>query len=212
MKKIIASAFLLIFGLNLAYSQDAKKILDEVAEKSKTYKTLQGTFQYKLENKSANLYENSEGIFKIKKTKYFVDVLGAKTYYDGKLLYSFIEDVNEVTIQSPEEDSEDFLNASNLFTIYQRGYTYKYVGKIVENGESIHIIDLFPKSDETPYKKLIVKISCKTNILSSIKSIGKSGDNVEISILSMKENTPIPDSAFSFNESEYPDVEIIDMR
>ncbi len=212
MKKIIVASFLITLGFSFAFAQDAKNILDEVAEKSKTYTTLQGTFQYKLENKSANVYENSEGIFKIKGNKYFVDILGAKTYYDGKLLYSYIEDVAEVTIQSPEEDSEDFLNPSNLFTIYKRGYTYKYVGKIVEAGKSVHIIDLLPKAVDTPYKKLIVKINCKTNTLSSIKSIGKSGDNVEISILSTKENVPILDSAFTFNEAKHPDVEVVDMR
>lgn len=212
MKKVIAGIFLIVLSISFAFSQDAKSILDELAKKSKTYKTLQGTFQYKLENKSANLYENSEGVFKIKGDKYFIDILGAKTYYDGKLLYSFIEDVNEVTIQNPEENNKDFLNASNLFTIYQEGYTYKYVGKIVEGGKSIHVIDLFPKSSDTQHKKLIVKIDCKTNNLSSIKSIGKSGDNVEINILSTKEDIAIPDDTFTFNKSDYPDVEVIDMR
>ncbi len=212
MKKVATSLLVIILSFSFVFSQDAKSILTKLAEKGKVYKTLKGTFQYKLENKSANLYENSEGIFMIKGDKYFVDILGAKTYYDGKNLYSFIEDINEVTIQTPEEDSKDFLKPSNIFTIYQKGYTYKYVGKIVENGKSIHIIDLLPQSEDTPYKKLIVKINCKTNDLASIKSIGKSGDNVEINILSTKENTPVSDNAFTFNKSDHPDVEIIDMR
>lgn len=212
MAKFISTLILFIGGFGALSAQDAKAILDKLAETSKAYTTIQGKFQYKLENKSANLYENSEGKFIIKGNKYFIDILGAETYYDGENLYSFIKDVDEVTIQSPEENDEDFLKPSNLFYIYKKGYDYKYVGKIIEEGKSIHVIDLLPKTDDSNYKKLIVKIESKTNRLVSMKSIGKSGDNVEINILNMKENLPVADSKFVFNKTAHPKVEIIDMR
>lgn len=212
MKKIIGSLFILISMMGTLVAQDAKDILDKLASHSKSCKTMQGKFEYTLENKAANVYENSIGNFLIKGDKYFVDILGTETYYDGKLLYSFIKDVEEVSIQEPEGNDEDFLKPSNLFTIYQKGYTYKYVGKIIEEGRNIHVIDLLPKEDNKNYKKLVVKIYTKTNELFSMKSVGKSGDDVEIRITSMKENVPADDSRFTFDESAHPNVEIIDMR
>lgn len=212
MKKITSILFLFIFTLGTLMAQDAKTILDKLANQSKTYKTMQGDFEYKLENKAANVYENSKGHFVIKGDKYFIEVLGTETYFDGKNLYSYIKDVNEVSIQKPETNDEDFLKPSNLFTIYQKGYDYKYVGKIIEEGKNIHIIDLLPKKENQNYKKLILKIDTKTNNLYSIKSIGKSGDNVEINITSFLYNINVTDSKFSFKESDHPEVEIIDMR
>lgn len=212
MKKIISSIFFIVFALSALVAQDAKAILDKLAKQSKACQTMQGDFEYKLENKSANVYENSKGAFIIKGDKYFVDVLGTETYYDGDNLYSFIKDVNEVSIQKPDTDDEDFLKPSNLFTIYQKGYEYKYVGKIIEQGKSIHVIDLFPKKGNNTYKKLIVKIDTKTNNLVSLKSIGKSGDDVEISITSMQKNAAVADGKFTFKKAAHPNVEIIDMR
>ncbi len=211
MKKVSLS-LLFIALFFTAFSQDAKTILDKLAEKSKSSKTMKGTFEYNLENKTANIHENSKGSFLIKGDKYFVDVLGAETYYDGDNLYSYIKEVNEVTIQKPEADSEDFLKPSNLFTIYQTGYDCKYVGKIIENGKSIHVIDLLPKDDDKNYKKLIVKVDKKTNQLVSMKSIGESGDDVEIKVISMQENVPADDNKFTFNKAAHPDVEVVDMR
>ncbi len=212
MKKKITLSFLLVSLFFSAFSQDAKSILDKLATKSKAYKTIKGTFEYKLENKTANVFENSKGSFLIKGDKYLVDVLGAETYYDGRNLYSYIKEVNEVTIQKPDAEDEDFLKPSNLFTIYEKGYDYKYVGKIVENGKNIHVIDLFPKKDNTNYKKLVMKVDVKENQLVSMKSVGKSGDDVEIKITSMKENTPVNDAQFTFNKAAHPDVEVVDMR
>lgn len=212
MKKVITSIFLITLALGSLMAQDAKEILDQLAKQSKDAKTMQGNFEYKLQNKSANVYETSKGTFVIKGDKYLVNVLGVSTYYDGKNLYSFIEDVNEVTIQKPDDSDEDFMKPSNLFTIYQKGYEHKYVGKIIEEGKNIHIIDLLPKQDKSNYKKLIVKVDTKTNNLISMKSIGKSGDDVEINITSLKKNLPVADSKFTFDETLHPDIEVIDMR
>lgn len=212
MKKNIGFLFFFILTVSTIVAQDAQKILDKLAAHSKSCETMQGNFEYTLENKAANVYENSNGSFLIKGDKYFVNVLGVETYYDGKSLYSFIKDVNEVSIQEPEQNDEDFLKPSNLFTIYQKGYSYKYVGKIIEDGKNMHVIDLLPKNDSQNYKKLIVKIDTKTNNLISMKSIGKSGDDVEVRITKMKKNITVPDSKFTFNKALHTDVEVIDMR
>ncbi|PVX52529.1 outer membrane lipoprotein-sorting protein [Balneicella halophila] len=212
MKKIISITVLVFVALSSVLAQDAKSILDKLAAQSKACKTMQGEFEYKLENKSSNIYETSKGKYIIKGDKYFIDVMGAETYFDGQYLYSFIKDVDEVSIQNPESDDEDFLKPSNLFTIYQKGYEHEYVGKIIENGKSIHVIDLLPKKENQNFKKIIAKIDVKTNNLVSMESIGKSGDDVEIKILTLKKDLPVSDSKFVFDETAHPDVEVIDMR
>lgn len=212
MKKTATILVSIILSVSFIYGQNAKSILDKLATYSKKCKTLQGSFEYKLENKSASIYETSEGEFLIKGDKYFINILGAETYYDGKNLYSYIKDIQEVTIQKPDMNDEGFLKPSNLFTIYQKGYDYKYVGKEIEQGKNLYIIDLFPKKKDTNYKKLILKIEVKTNKLVAMKSIGKQGDDVEIKILEMKENLPLADSKFTFDTTKNPEVEVIDMR
>ncbi len=212
MKRIFVICMLLLTGFSATFAQDAKAILDKLATDSKNYKTIQGNFEYKLENKEANIFENSKGTFLIKGDKYFLSILGTETYFDGTNSYSYMKEVNEVTIQKPEKDSDDFLKPSNLFTIYQKGYTSHYVGKVLENGKNIHLIDLLPNNENVNYKKLVIKIEVKTNKLVAIQSIGKHGDNVTVYITKMQTNKQIPNSKFIFDKAKYPDVEIIDMR
>ena len=43
---------------------------------------------------------------------------------NGETLWYFMKDVPEVQIM--ESDSEDEMNPSKIFTIYERGYKYQY--------------------------------------------------------------------------------------
>ncbi len=212
MKKNLLLFTLAMLGFATLSAQDAKSILDKLASKNKSYKTLQGIFEYKLENKEANIYENSKGTFFIKGDKYFVEILGTQTFFDGKNAYSYLKEVDELTIQKPEKDDDNFLKPSNLFTIYQKGFKTVYVGKVLEGKIQLHLIDLLPIKEKENYKKLTLKIKAKTNELYSIQSVGKYGDNVTIKMTEIKANKPVANSKFTFNKTKHPDTEIIDMR
>ena len=61
---------------------------------------------------------------------------------NGETLWYFMKDVPEVQIM--ESDSEDEMNPSKIFTIYERGYKYQYWRKQI-NGKKIECINLYPK-------------------------------------------------------------------
>ena len=46
---------------------------------------------------------------------------------NGETLWYFMKDVPEVQVM--ESDSEDEMNPSKIFTIYERGYKYQYTGE-----------------------------------------------------------------------------------
>ena len=63
-----------------------------------------------------------------------------------------MKDVPEVQIM--ESDSEDEMNPSKIFTIYERGYKYQYAGKNTINGKKIECINLYPKKSGAISKEL----------------------------------------------------------
>ena len=53
-------------------------------------------------------------------------------YFDGKTMWTYAEDIQEVTITEPDMDDEDFLsNPAKILTWYNRDFKYRYVQKII---------------------------------------------------------------------------------
>src|SRR5215813_7651782 len=62
---------------------DAKKILDGVSEKFKSYKAVQANFTYKVENSDGKTISSKKGTVFMKGKKYRVSFVGQEIYCDG---------------------------------------------------------------------------------------------------------------------------------
>ena len=66
----------------------AKKVLDDVSAKFKTYKTVQATFVYKVEDGNGKVMSTKTGTIWMKGTKYKVVFGGQEIYSDGKTVWN----------------------------------------------------------------------------------------------------------------------------
>ena len=89
MKKITTSLFLLTIALSTAFAQTgvndpaAKKILDAVSTKFKTFKTVQAKFALSIENAAGKSLGNKNGSVYMKGSKYRISVTGQEIFCDG---------------------------------------------------------------------------------------------------------------------------------
>ncbi len=215
MKKIILlTIFLLGYTVIIAQQDiEAKKILDQLSEKTKSHKIINTDFKVSYKNIKDNIQNSSEGTITVKGDKYRMKFMDSELFYDGKTLWSYLPDVNEVNITEPEPDDEDiFNNPRRLFTIYENDYKYQLIDNISENGKDYALIDLFPIDLEEEYSRIRLQININEYFLSSATIFGKDGSHYTITIHNYKTNSNLDDSYFIFDENKYPDVEIIDMR
>jgi outer membrane lipoprotein-sorting protein len=120
MKQIFT--FLLSFGISaisLAQtgSKDAKKVLDGVSEKFKTFKTVNASFSYKVENAAGKNLSTKKGTVWMKGTKYRVSFSGQEIFCDGKTVWNYDKAANEVTVSNLDA-SGSTLSPQKLFTIF----------------------------------------------------------------------------------------------
>jgi outer membrane lipoprotein-sorting protein len=116
--------------------------------------------------------------------------------------------MNEVQIM--EHDPEDQMMSPNkLFTIYEEGYKYTYVGAEAEKGKRLQIIDLFPK-ESGAFMKVTLAVDAAKNQLHKITMHDKNGGTYAYLVTNFKSNTAI--APFIFNTVDYPGVEAIDLR
>jgi len=212
MKKLLL-LIVLIPAFAVAQSPEkAKEILDQVTEKTKTYTTIKADFSFSMENLQEDINEVYEGTIDIKGNKYKANLMDVNTYFDGKTQWTHMIDAEEVNIDEPDPDDEETLNPASIFTIYQSGFKYAFLGEKEKDDIKIYAIDLFPINRDKPYSRIKLEIRKDNLQLYKIKQVGKDGNSYTILVKNMVTNTPMDDSTFVYNKDENPNVDIIDMR
>jgi outer membrane lipoprotein-sorting protein len=211
---------LLILSLLISfsgYSQDAtadkaKAILDKVSAKTKTFTTIRSVFSFEMENQQEKINEKSVGKIWIKGEKYKLELMGVTTFCDGKLIWSYMKEDKEVNISEVDLTDDKTLNPAKVFTMYQKGFKYKFVKEVFEDTRALYVIDLIPTNFDGEFSKIRLQIDKSENTIYSMKRYGNDGNIYTIKIKNMEPNTPLDDAMFKFDKTKYPGVEVIDTR
>ena len=212
MNRILSVFISIIITTFNSFGQDevAKQILDKLSEKSKSYTDIYTKFNFNFSNSSQEIDENSEGEIWIKEDMYKLDMSSDLSIINnGETLWYFMKDVPEVQIM--ENDPDDEMNPSNIFTIYEKGYKYEYKGASSEGNKRVHSINLYPEKSGTIIK-FTLNIDADKIELTSIKLYDRDGGITTYTINKFVTNSGIPESTFIFKKKNHPGVEVIDLR
>jgi outer membrane lipoprotein carrier protein len=209
LSKLVVAAFIL-FQTHFLIAQDAKakKILDELSIKTKSYTSIKTEFSFIVEKKDKSK-DTQNGKIQTKGSKYKLEIPGHIIYCDGKTVWDFITDANEVQVKNMETEGNDAINPSTIFTIYEKGFKYKLDAEDANN----QTISLFPENPEKRKfhtAKLYIDRSKKQ--ITSVKMLMKDGSAQTYTLKNFETNTNIPDTDFSFNAKAHPGVSVEDLR
>ena len=211
MKYILTFMVLALCG-SLAIAQTdakAKAILDRTVEHIKSYPAVEIVFDLSMINKAEDINETHHGKAYMKDKMYRIDVMDVVNYFDGEVIYTYMPDQEEVNIKNPEENEDEMLNPSILFDIHNQ----KFTQKLVENKDGKAYIELTPKQTHKQISKFGVWIDTKTNMVEKVTSFGKDGNDVVITIKSLKKPEKELDvTFFRFDKDAHPEVDVIDLR
>jgi outer membrane lipoprotein-sorting protein len=210
----ITAILLITFFTQAQQDPKAKSILDEVSTKTRTFKTISADFTFSMENKEMSINEKNDGSIKLKGQKYFVDLPGAgvKVYSDGKTNWNYMKQGNQVTISTIDDTSGELMDPTSLFSIYEKGFTSKFIAEKNSGGKLVYQIELFPDKKEYDVSKISIEINKSTMMIQSAQLFGTDGNFYGIIVKKMETNKDFPDSDFVFDSKKFPDVEIIDLR
>ena len=211
MKYILTFMVLALCG-SLAIAQTdakAKAILDRTVEHIKSYPAVEIVFDLSMINKAEDINETHHGKAYMKDKMYRIDVMDVVNYFDGEVIYTYMPDQEEVNIKNPEENEDEMLNPSILFDIHNQ----KFTQKLVEKKDGKAYIELTPKQTQKQISKIGVWIDTKTNMVEKVTSFGKDGNDVVITIKSLKKPEKELDvTFFRFDKDAHPEVDVIDLR
>ncbi len=191
----------------------AKAIIHDFSTMAKEYKTIQTDFVFSMIDTRENTHEDYEGTISVKEEKFRINMLDTETYFNGKTIWNFLVEVQEVNITEPDEEDEFFLAAPyKIFSPDENEFKFKFIGETYIDNVPVYEIDLFPRNLDQEYARIRLQIN-KTNMtLCSVKYFRKDGIHYNIKLSNLKTNLNLPDSYFIFNVEDHPDVEVIDLR
>ncbi len=189
---------------------EAKKILDAVSTRFKSYKSVQAKFTLNIENASGKSMGTKSGDVTLSGLRYRISSPGQEILSDGVTVWSYEKASNEVTI-SKIDPSANAITPQKLFTnFYDKDFLYKLNGTVKLAGKSMQEIELTPVDKSKPFHKVLLYVS--QSVIYSTKVFEKNGNRFTYGISQMKTGASVPDQTFVFNPKSYPGVEVVDLR
>jgi outer membrane lipoprotein carrier protein len=192
----------------------AKKVLDAVSAKFKTFKAVQAAFTLRNEDSKGALLGTKKGTVSMKGSRYRISVAGTgqEIFCDGSNIWTYDKSANEVTITKPDP-SANTITMQKLFTnFYDKDFLYKLNGDKTADKKVLQEIEMTPVDKTKPSHKVYLLVDKKSNTLYSTRVLDKSGNVVVYTVNNMNGSANLPDNLFVFDKSKYPGVEVVDLR
>ncbi|WP_455643907.1 LolA family protein [Parabacteroides sp.] len=212
--RISVAVFLCIwaaFGMRVL-AQNAISILDKAASAYEDSNGLTAYFTMQTRSDVQKVSESFDGTVDIKGDKFVLKTPDMITWFDGTTQWSFLERNEEVNISNPTGEELQATNPALLLRSYKKGFTAKYKGEsTAPNGKAAYDIELTPKK-KSDIVRVELQIEKFSGLPASIAVFSKNGISNTIRIGKMETGVNQPDRFFVFNEKDYPDAEIVDLR
>jgi outer membrane lipoprotein carrier protein len=211
--KIPALFFLALFSLTLSFAQDKKAqgILDAMSAKYKALNTFNANFTYGIENNAGKMTQIYAGNVLVKGNKFRLKTAGQEIFNNGKDLYTFVKETNEVNISEFNANDDNDFSPIKIYSIYKKGYKYVFKEEKTEAGQSYEVVELSP-TGKSNVSRIQIAVNKRDKSIKNWKVWDKSGKKTIFKIERFVPNAPATDANFNFDKNKYPGVEIVDLR
>jgi len=216
MKQLFLISIFSVFVLTGYSQQDAKakEILEKVTKATQSLASLDAKFSYEMENKAENVKDKSIGSIVLKGKKYKLNIpqLGTQITCDGKTIWTYMTNSNEVTIADLDESTDELMDPAKIFTIYEKGFNYKFISESVDGTVPVYNIELTPQKPSGDIQKIKLMIDKQKMLIHGAVMTGKDGNTINVIVMQLKTDGVFADSDFVFDSKKYKGIEVVDMR
>jgi outer membrane lipoprotein-sorting protein len=205
-----------LFAFALAFSQSdpqAKKLLDEVSNQTKSYTSIKLSFTYSIENKQQNLPTKKEkGTLILSGSKYNISLMGINQICDGVNIWRIMPEDEVIETSKVGDDDEGTTNPAELLTMYEKGFRYQMIGKGTFETKAVTQIKLIPVDPKkASFSHIEVGVDEAKKQIVYVREFGKNGTTTTYSINTFESNLTLGPKTFKVNPADYPGYEIVDV-
>ncbi|HEX8356838.1 MAG TPA: outer membrane lipoprotein carrier protein LolA [Segetibacter sp.] len=199
---------LLVFTVqaNAQNDANAKKVLDEVSSRLKTYKGVAANFSLLSKSRTGKVNNNVAGKILIKGNKYYIKQGATEIFSDGIKTWNYNGE-GEVTVTAADADEQTLTPQRLLTNFYDKDFSYKLVSSTGATNE----IQMIPTDKRKNFKQVNVFVDKAKMMITKARVVDKSSNTIQFSLSNINTNTTIADKTFVFNPKNYKQaIEVIE--
>ena len=206
-KNIIACLFLLFATQVVSAQNNAETLIRVLVGQLKSHKNVEMTFNYQISPDGKNLGESQQGHSWLQGEAYKVEMAEQQTISDGKTIWSYLVDEEEVMVSNANEGTDN--TPLKILTSLDESYVATLTNIDSQGNATIELAN--PKGQ---YKRVTLKINTKKSRpnIDSADIYIEDGSKVVVTIKEMKFDQELDDKFFTFDAKKHPKVDVIDMR
>lgn len=187
---IVAVAFL-AGSVKAQNDPNAKKILDAVSAKLKTYKGITANFNLVSKGRTGKVNNNVNGKISIKGNKYYIKQGTTEIFSDGNKTWNYNGN-DEVTVTSVDADAQTLTPQKLLTNFYDKDFTYK----LISSAGNYNEIQMVPNDKRKNFQKVNVFVDKSKMMITKAKVLDKSSNTIEFNLTGISTNANIADNTF----------------
>ncbi|MGW8121193.1 LolA family protein [Roseivirga echinicomitans] len=204
MRRILGFLIVMVVSsmLTVVQAQDPKVVLDKM---SATYKAMPGfeiEFVQKVMNE-AEVLDRFSGTAAVSKEKFMIKFRDQHIYCNGPVLWTYLVEAQELTITNFEPE-ETFINPTNIYDIYKKGFKYTYQRSENMGGTLVDVIELVSTDEDSDFTNIIMYIDKNTSYLKAWDLIDYDGIKTAFEVAKFKPNMTYATGFFEFDPKKNP--------
>lgn len=209
MKKLYFVLITIGLLVNVAEAQNdagAKKILDEVTAKLKTFKGITSVFHLVSKGQNGKVNNTINGRIAIKGNKYYIKQGASEIFSDGNKTWNYNGN-DEVTVTAADDDNQ-LLSPQKLMTnFYDKDFSYQ----LISSAGNFSQIQLKPLDKRKNFKQVNIFIDKSRQMITKAKVVDKNNNIVDFTMSAINTSANIPDNTFVFDKKKYKkNIEVIE--
>jgi len=201
MKRLVSVICTILIAMSTYAAWDAKSVLDKAAAEFRKCPSVNVTFEVAAGGDIDN------GSIILQGNKLYTRLTNTTTWFDGKTMWSYVKDNDEVNVTEPKPAQLAKMNPYAFIDLYKSGYDIEFGTNTKEYFEVV----LTSTNTKNSIQKAIIRID-RFNYQPKYIMMGGSKADIEIKVTSYKKGKKQADSVFRFNKKNYPNADIIDLR
>jgi outer membrane lipoprotein-sorting protein len=194
MKKIyfvLIALGMLMTTVNAQSDPNAKKILDAVSSKLKTYGGITSGFSLVSKSRAGKVNNKVAGKVSIKGNKYYIKQGATEIFSDGNKMWNYNGN-DEVTVSTVDGDGQMLSPQKLLTNFYDKDFSYK----LVSTKGPFNEIEMVPNDRRKNFQKVNVFVDKGKLMITKAKVVDKSNNTIEFSLNNINTNANIPENTF----------------
>ena len=205
MRQFIVLCFALCCSTTLWADGPSQALLHKLSTKLASYKSYQVDFTASMVDE----FDNVKGAIVVSGAKYYVSANGFEIFCDGKMLSTYNESQDEVTLERNDAQSlEPLSNPARFFRLSETDFASRLISQ--SGGKTV--IELTPRAKNSSFTSIRLTLSSTTGLPSTIIYRAEGAKPVAIVVRKLTPNVAVAPATFTFDRKKYPGVEVIDFR